>query len=79
MLFLYNDDDLFNSCLLINLSLNLVVWNPWVEKAKAMSDFGDDEYNTMICVEAGYVQNRCILKPYETTVMGQEIVVELNC
>ena len=21
-----------------------VIWNPWAEKAKAMSDFGDDEY-----------------------------------
>lgn len=32
-----------------------MVWNPWADKAKAMGDFGDDEYKTMLCVEAGYV------------------------
>lgn len=36
-----------------------VVWNPWEEKARGMSDFGDDEYPNMVCVEAGYVA-----KPY---------------
>jgi len=29
-----------------------VVWNPWIAKAQAMGDFGDDEYKTMFCVEA---------------------------
>ncbi len=28
-----------------------VVWNPWVAKSKAMPDFGDDEWPTMLCVE----------------------------
>lgn len=28
-----------------------VVWNPWVDKAKAMAAFGDDEYQQMVCVE----------------------------
>jgi glucose-6-phosphate 1-epimerase len=28
-----------------------VVWNPWVAKAAALSDFGDDEWPGMICVE----------------------------
>jgi glucose-6-phosphate 1-epimerase len=28
-----------------------VVWNPWIAKAKAMADFGDDEWPTMVCIE----------------------------
>lgn len=28
-----------------------VVWNPWIEKAQRMADFGDDEYRAMLCVE----------------------------
>jgi D-hexose-6-phosphate mutarotase len=28
-----------------------VVWNPWIEKAKAMPDFGDLEWPEMVCVE----------------------------
>ena len=28
-----------------------VVWNPWVNKARAMTDFGDDEWPAMLCVE----------------------------
>lgn len=34
----------------------VVVWNPWVDKAAGMADFGpDDGYKNMICVEAGAV------------------------
>ncbi len=29
----------------------MVVWNPWIDKARAMSDFGDDEYTRMLCLE----------------------------
>jgi glucose-6-phosphate 1-epimerase len=29
-----------------------VVWNPWTAKAKAMADFGDDEWTGMLCIEA---------------------------
>ena len=32
-----------------------VVWNPWVQKAQALSDFADDEWMQMICVETSNV------------------------
>lgn len=28
-----------------------VVWNPWVDKSRAMADFGDEEYKEMLCIE----------------------------
>ncbi len=40
-----------------------------------MSDFGDDEYKNMICLEPGHVYRNRLLKPNETVQMGQELVV----
>ncbi len=34
-----------------NGSRTTVVWNPWIDKARSMKDFGDDEYKRMVCVE----------------------------
>jgi glucose-6-phosphate 1-epimerase len=33
-------------------SANTVVWNPWIAKASAMPDYGDDEWREMVCLEA---------------------------
>lgn len=51
-----------------------VVWNPWIEKAKAMGDFGNDEYLRMVCVESGNVgKNRITLPPGGTSVLKVEV------
>lgn len=38
-----------------------VVWNPWIEKAHKMSDFGDEEYHNMICIESAAIANKVIV------------------
>jgi D-hexose-6-phosphate mutarotase len=44
-------------------SASTVVWNPWIDKARAMADFGDEEYKAMVCVEAGNVGDSKITLP----------------
>ncbi|PYV34815.1 MAG: D-hexose-6-phosphate mutarotase, partial [Acidobacteria bacterium] len=34
-----------------------VVWNPWVQKAHSLSDFADDEWMQMICIESSNVSD----------------------
>ena len=29
----------------------IVIWNPWIEKAKTMADYAPEEYTEMLCVE----------------------------
>ncbi|MCK5738674.1 D-hexose-6-phosphate mutarotase [bacterium] len=48
-------------------SKSTVIWNPWIEKAKRMPDFGDNEYLEMVCVEtANAAQNTIQVQPGET-------------
>ncbi|WEW59516.1 D-hexose-6-phosphate mutarotase [Emydomyces testavorans] len=60
-------------------SLNdIVVWNPWIEKAKGMADFApDDAYKNMICIEAGSVVGWQTLEPGDTWEGGQTVECKL--
>ncbi len=54
-----------------------VVWNPWVNKAAAMADFGDAEWPNMVCVETCNVaDHRVTLRPGQTHEMSATIRVE---
>ena len=33
-------------------SRSLVVWNPWIAKSRTLSNFNDDDYRSMLCLEA---------------------------
>jgi glucose-6-phosphate 1-epimerase len=42
-------------------SRTTVVWNPWREKARSMSDLGTDEWTQMICVETTNVSDYSVV------------------
>ena len=53
---------------------DVVVWNPWTEKAKGLADFApDDGYKNMICVEAGSVSGWQTLEAGDSWEGGQNI------
>ena len=58
-------------------SATTVVWNPWVAKAKAMPDFGDEEWTGMICVETANAMGDAVtLAPGASHVLTATIEVK---
>jgi len=57
-------------------SRSTVVWNPRIEKAAAMDDFGDDEWPEMLCIEAANALDDAVtVPPGEAHVMEMRISV----
>jgi glucose-6-phosphate 1-epimerase len=57
-------------------SASTVVWNPWIDKAAAMADFGDNEYTGMVCVETCNIRDDAItLAPGASSEMSARYTV----
>jgi glucose-6-phosphate 1-epimerase len=71
----WNDHDLRRSISVAKEnSLTTVVWNPWIEKASALSDFGDDEWKDMVCIEASNIADYAVnLAPGQEHTMGATV------
>jgi glucose-6-phosphate 1-epimerase len=41
-------------------SNSTIVWNPWSDKAAAVSDMGPDEWRRMVCVESGNAADNAV-------------------
>jgi glucose-6-phosphate 1-epimerase len=58
-------------------SASTVVWNPWIARAQQMQDFGNDEYQRMVCVESGNVsQDQITLAPGKSCTLTVGISTE---
>jgi glucose-6-phosphate 1-epimerase len=53
-----------------------VVWNPWIDKARAMADLRDDDWTRMVCVETCNVQPAgIVVPPGQQHTMGMTVSV----
>src|SRR6516225_7549854 len=57
-------------------SNSTIVWNPWIARSQQMPDFGNDEYQRMVCIEVGNVSsNEITLFPGRTSTL----TIKLSC
>lgn len=54
---------------------DVVTWNPWIDKAKAMADFADEEYQSMVCVESCRINKPLKLAVTKKSAYGFKIEV----
>ncbi|MCY1311645.1 Aldose 1-epimerase [compost metagenome] len=55
-------------------SASAVVWNPWIDKARRLSQFADDAWQGMLCIETARVMDDLLLlKPGEEQHMDLRI------
>ncbi|MFN5769662.1 MAG: D-hexose-6-phosphate mutarotase [Pirellulaceae bacterium] len=55
---------------------SVVLWNPWIAKSRRMADFGDNEYQQMLCLETANVRRAA----WEVEPHGERrLVLEIAC
>ena len=56
-------------------SANAIVWNPWVDKSKWLSQFRDSDFKRMLCVESANVgSDNILLEPNERHIQILEVM-----
>lgn len=57
-------------------SSSTVIWNPWVDRARALKDFGDDEWRSMVCIETAAIgSSGVVLAPGQVHTIATTIAV----
>jgi D-hexose-6-phosphate mutarotase len=52
---------------------DVVFWNAWVDKSRALADLDDDAYLRYVCIEPGTVSDFVVVPPGETLTLTQTL------
>ena len=55
--------------------VSCVIWNPHQAKAAGMSDFGNEEYHDMICVEPGILGEGVVVEAGKEAILEQVVLI----
>lgn len=71
-----NDKGINRSLLMLTKNLpSLITWNPWIEKSKNLSQFKENDFHQMLCLESAAVKNQSItLEPGDVANHQLEII-----
>lgn len=70
----YALNDGTNNFAISSNSASSVVWNPWIDKSKTLSQFDDLAYQSMVCIENGNILNDVVtLSAGESHTLSMEI------
>jgi glucose-6-phosphate 1-epimerase len=56
------------------LPCDCVLWNPWVDKARALTDMDDEGYLSFVCVEPGVVSDYVTIPPGHALSLSQVLI-----
>lgn len=60
-------------------SASAVIWNPWIDKAARLSQFADDAWQRMLCIETARVwDDLMVIAPGETAYMAVHIQTKVR-
>jgi glucose-6-phosphate 1-epimerase len=67
------DSSLSRSIKIDHMATATVVWNPWLDKCKAMVDMADDEYRKFVCVESAVMPDEILIHSGQAHILSQTI------
>ena len=67
-----------NTKAIVTVPHDVVFWNPWIDKAVALVDLGDDDYKNFVCIEPGTTTDWVCIQPDDVLTLKQTLTLSAS-